>query len=56
MDEGINNLARRAALIARLHECQAEADRLGADRAAIAIDEAIVNLGGEPHPLDADRT
>jgi hypothetical protein len=41
---------RKAALIARLGECLAEADALNERRVAIAITEAIERLGGVVAP------
>jgi len=48
----VETLAQIAELILRLQDCLAMADRLGQHRAAIAINDAILSLGGDP-PIPA---
>jgi len=47
--------ALRARLIEVLKECQAIADQLREARVAIALDDAILWLGGDPDELTLDK-
>jgi len=47
--------ALRVHLIEVLKECQAIADQLREPRVALALDDAILWLGGEPDELKLDK-